>query len=160
MFGPDFLRNIEVFLIEAQSLDFGIGLSAPAERGAQQVTAAIETRIKTYFPSAAADVWLQNGRLHLTSAAYDRHMDGCTIAALLARDGIWLLLPLRAGAGGLQIKLRNARGDRVIEAQEFFRSQGLEDSPQARRVRLHDETAQGGWRIELVENALPIVSPG
>ncbi len=153
MFGADFLRNIEVFLVEAQSLDFGIGLSAAVERGAQQVTEEISAVIRAREAVAGPEVWLQNGRLHLTSAAYDRYMDSCSIVALLARDDAWLLLPLRAGAGGLQIKLRNTRGDRVIEAQEFFRAQGLEDSAQLRSVRLHHAPEHGAWRIELTDTA-------
>ena len=157
MFGADFLRNIEVFLVEAQSLDFGIGLSAAVERGVQQVIAEISVLIRAREPAANAEVWLQNGRLHLTSAAYDRYMDSCSIAALLACDDAWLLLPFRVGAGGSQIKLRNTRGDRVIEAQEFFRAQGLEDSAQLRRVCLHHAPEQGAWRIELADSATPPV---
>ena len=42
MFGDDFLRATEVFLIEAASLDFGIGLSQPVERGVARVVAEIE----------------------------------------------------------------------------------------------------------------------
>jgi hypothetical protein len=67
--------------------------------------------------------------------------------ALLADAGQWWLLPLRAGAGGLQVKLRNARGDRVVEAQEFFRQQGLEDDPAARPFELVFDAQRGGYRL-------------
>jgi hydrogenase maturation protease len=43
MFGADFLRATEVFLIEAGNLDFGIGLSAAVERGVERVVGEIET---------------------------------------------------------------------------------------------------------------------
>ena len=97
------------------------------------------------------DVWLRNGRLHLTCAAYERHLRACPAIALLVREGRWLLFPLASGAGGLQVKQRNARGDRVVEAQEFFRAQGFEDSPRPRELRVRDESEHGALCIELVE---------
>jgi hypothetical protein len=67
--------------------------------------------------------------------------------ALLARDREWLLLPLHAGAGGLQVKVRNAHGDRVVESQEFFRSQGIEDSNEIHPLDLDVDPARGLFRI-------------
>lgn len=60
---------------------------------------------------------LREGRLHIPAGVFDGHLACSTSAALLARDGQLWLLPLLAGAGGLQIKLRNLRGDRVVESQ-------------------------------------------
>jgi hypothetical protein len=38
-------------------------------------------------------------------------------------------MPVRlAGAGGYLIKFRNVAGDRVINATDFFRTNGIEDS--------------------------------
>ena len=98
------------------------------------------------------ELWLQNGRLHLSAAAYERHLRACAAVALLERERQWLLFPLASGAGGLQVKLRNPRGDRVIESQEFFRAQGLEDSPRPRPLRLEPDHSQAALRIELVED--------
>lgn len=153
MFGAGFTDNTEVFLIEAQSLEFGIGLSAAVEQGVVRVVAEIRVLIDarsrdSRTPETGPDVWLQNGRLHLSSAAYEQYLQHCHAVGLLERDGRWLLLPLLGGAGGLQVKLRNARGDRVVEAQEFFRSQGFEDSPERRLLQLHADPEQGGLRIE------------
>ena len=100
-------------------------------------------------PEPESGVWLCNGRLFLTLPAFDRYLAGCSAVALLARDAGWLLMPLRAGAGGLQVKLRNARGERVIEAQEFFRSQGMEDCPARQSIRLRADPSTGAWQIEL-----------
>jgi hydrogenase maturation protease len=152
MFGEDFLRDTEVFLIEAQSLDFGIGLSAAVEQAVERVIGEIEIVVKARVAEACGDVWLQRGRLHLSSAAYERYLQGCPAVALLVRDADWLLLPLRAGAGGLQVKLRNARGDRVIEAQGFFRTQGREDSERIEPLRLHDDPDRGALRIEFARD--------
>jgi hypothetical protein len=98
-------------------------------------------------PESTSSIWLCNGRLHLTCAAYERHLSGCVAVALLARDREWLLLPLHAGAGGLQVKLRNARGDRVVESQEFFRSQGIEDSDEIQPLDLRGDPARGLFLI-------------
>lgn len=99
-------------------------------------------------PEPASGVWLCQGRLHFLSAAYEQHLAPSTAVALFTRDADWLLLPLLAGAGGLQVKLRNARGDRVIETQEFFRGQCLEDSPQVRPIGLLPDPATGGLRLQ------------
>ena len=98
----------------------------------------------------AGGLWLSQGRLHFTCASYEQWIAPCIAVALFARDADWLLLPLLAGAGGLQVKMRNARGDRVIESQEFFRGQGMEDSVEVQRIGLHPDAATGGWRIQLV----------
>ena len=93
-------------------------------------------------------VQLRDGRLHIAAEIYDRHFAACPAVALLAREGRWWLLPLVGGAGGLQVKLRNARGDRVVESQEFFRAQGLEDTPIARDFSLLFDSIQGGYRLQ------------
>ena len=93
------------------------------------------------------DLWLRNGRLHLTAEVYERQLHSCAAVALLARERDWLLFPLLSGAGGLTVKLRNPRGDRVIESQEFFRAQGIEDSIQARPLRLLPAPEQAAFVI-------------
>jgi hypothetical protein len=92
-------------------------------------------------------VEVRAGRVHIPSEVYERALPGCPALALLVRDGQWLLLPLLGGAGGLQIKLRNAQGDRVVEAQEFFRGQGLEDTDEPRAFELKHEPEFGGFRM-------------
>jgi hypothetical protein len=92
-------------------------------------------------------VHLRAGRIHIERQVYEQLMPGCLALALLARDGAWFLLPLFGGAGGLQIKIRNARGDRVVEAQEFFRAQGLDDDHPPREFTLAPESGLGGWRL-------------
>ena len=103
-------------------------------------------------PDSAARVQLRDGRLHIPGATYEQHLAGCVAVALTEREGHWWLLPLRAGAGGLQIKQRNPRGDRVVETQEFFRSQGLEDSPLARDYALLPDVQLGAFRLGAVDS--------
>jgi hypothetical protein len=92
-------------------------------------------------------VEVRAGRLHLPSEVYERALPGCPALALLVRDGQWLLLPLFGGAGGLQIKIRNARGDRVVEAQEFFRAQGVTDDDAPCEYELKPEPEFGAFRL-------------
>lgn len=99
------------------------------------------------MPDAAARVQLRAGRLHVAREVYDAWLAGCPALALMARDGQWLLLPLLGGAGGLQIKIRNARGDRVVESQEFFRQQGLEDDHPPREFALEPVPERGALRL-------------
>ncbi len=97
--------------------------------------------------AAIACVQVRAGRLHIPSEVYERVLPGCPALALLERDGRWLLLPLLGGAGGLQVKIRNARGDRVVEAQEFFRKQGLDDDHAPREFDLEHRADLGGFEL-------------
>ena len=98
-------------------------------------------------PAEPHEIALREGRLHIAQAVYEELFSGCVAVALLAREDGWWLLPLRGGAGGLQIKIRNARGDRVIESQEFFRSQGVDDSPDTQQLSLRFDASQGGFHL-------------
>jgi hypothetical protein len=66
------------------------------------------------------------GNLYLDRAVCDHYLRGCEAVALIERDGQVLILPLTPqSGGGLLLKIRNARGDRVVHAQEFFRARSL-----------------------------------
>ena len=61
---------------------------------------------------------------HLTYALY---LGGVDSAALIERDGQVLLLPLRGPvAGGMLLKQRNLRGDRVMLATDFLAQIGFD----------------------------------
>jgi hypothetical protein len=92
-------------------------------------------------------VELRAGRLYVPVATYEHALVGYPAVALLARDGAWWLIPLKGGAGGLQLKLRTARGDRVVEAQEFFRAEGLEDTHEPRTFELAFEPSRGAFKL-------------
>lgn len=63
--------------------------------------------------------------LYLSREVCDAYLAGLQSVALVQRDESVLIVPLVAGsAGGLLLKMRNGRGDRVIHAQEFFREHG------------------------------------
>lgn len=95
----------------------------------------------------AMRVEIRAGRLYLPAQTYESALAGHAAVALLARDGHWWLIPLKSGAGGLQIKQRTARGDRVIEAREFLRAQGVEDSAPPACFRLEFDAGRGAFRL-------------
>lgn len=92
-------------------------------------------------PLASAGV--SAGNLYLSCEACERYLTGIESVALLSRDAGVLIVPLtRESSGGLLLKIRNARGDRVIHAQEFFRSHGYGEDFEAHRVAMRwDDSA-------------------
>jgi len=71
-------------------------------------------------------VRIARGNLYLDHALCERYFEGISSVAMLLRDGQVLMLPLRGpAAGGLLLKIRNIRGDRVVHADEFLRSLGI-----------------------------------
>lgn len=77
-------------------------------------------------PPEADAVRLVRGSFHLPRELCDRCFPGTVSVALLKREGRVMIVPLAAdSAGGILLKQRNARGDRVIQAQEFLRQQGI-----------------------------------
>jgi hypothetical protein len=72
-------------------------------------------------------VAVRRGSLYLPRDIYDRYFLGLRAAALQRRGQDLAILPVRqAEAGGYLLKQRNARGDRVVSAPDFFRSHGLD----------------------------------
>jgi len=89
----------------------------------------------------STDLRLSNGSLYLSVEYYDRYFKGLGSVALVNRDKQLLIMPIHNEAGGgFLMKIRNARGDRVIHAQEFLAFHGLEDM---------DQAVYGQWDSEL-----------
>lgn len=99
------------------------------------------------MPQAELPARIADGRLHLPAATCAQGLAGCVAVALLAEQGQWWLLPLQGGAGGLQLKQRNVQGDRVIEAREFLRAQGLADDAAPLALRLRFVPARGAFAL-------------
>jgi hypothetical protein len=67
------------------------------------------------------------GRVLVPHDTYELYLRGVESAALIERDGQILLLPLRGPvAGGMLLKQRNLRGDRVMQATDFLAQLGLD----------------------------------
>lgn len=69
-----------------------------------------------------ASVTLKRGALYIDQALYQRYFAGLSTVILLRREDDLLILPVRhAAAGGYLLKIRNAAGDRIVDAADFFR---------------------------------------
>lgn len=83
---------------------------------------------------------LRRGLLQLDRATYASYFAPLTGIILLHEHEQLLAMPVRlAGAGGYLIKVRNAAGDRVIDAADFFRTNGIEDSTEIEFAARWDE---------------------
>lgn len=78
---------------------------------------------------APLSITVARGNLYLSRELCESCLPGAQSIALLEREDRVMIVPLTPeSGGGLLLKIRNARGDRVIHAQEFFREKGyLED---------------------------------
>ncbi|MCC6142081.1 MAG: hydrogenase maturation protease [Nitrospira sp.] len=148
IFGKAFPHDITVYLIEAETVTLGLGLSPRVSQAASQVADMIKQLIreKTNSPASAlshsapsdtphaasspdgARMTVRQGSIFIDASTYARYFLGLECIVLLRQEHTLMLLPVRhAAAGGLLMKVRNAQGDRVIHAQEFFRGQGIDD---------------------------------
>jgi hypothetical protein len=79
-------------------------------------------------PAPARRVTLRRGSLHLDADTVRAFFAGLDTVVLVGRDARMMVLPVRdAAAGGLLLKVRNARGDRVVHVDEFLRAHGYAD---------------------------------
>jgi hydrogenase maturation protease len=142
IFGDNFPSDVTVFLIEAASLRFGLELSAPVLLSADRVVEEIRGTIlgwknRADSPHASSGVSVGRGNFYLSREICDTYLPGVVSVALLARDDEVLIVPLtQQSAGGLLLKHRNSRGDRVIHAQEFFRARNLPEDFELRAMRV------------------------
>jgi hydrogenase maturation protease len=129
IFKEAFPEDVTVLLVEAETLALGLELSAPVAKAAEQVTARIREMVEGF-----AIVRAKGGSLYLDVGVVERFYRDVTSVALLERDGALWILPVRAaGGGGLILKQRNVKGDRVIPAIELLRQRGL-DHPDERAL--------------------------
>lgn len=85
--------------------------------------------------SVQRTVSVARGNIYLSREICDTYLAGIASVALIAREDKILIVPLvQESGGGLLLKTRNARGDRVIQAQEFFREKGFLEDFQERIV--------------------------
>jgi hypothetical protein len=75
----------------------------------------------------SATVAIGGGRVLVPHETYELYFGGAACAALIDRDGQTLLLPLQGPiAGGMLLKQRNRRGDRVMSALDFLAAHGAD----------------------------------
>jgi hydrogenase maturation protease len=135
--GESFPTDIVVFLIEAETTEYGIGLSprvqAAVGKVVERVAALIRSRAPTDLAKTSACVVVKRGSVYLTREICERYFGNLETVVLLRRENDLLIMPVRhVAAGGYLLKLRNGAGDRVVNAADFFRLNGLDDA-----VELH-----------------------
>ena len=103
-------------------------------------------------------VCIVRGSFYFACELCDRYFKGIESIAPLQRGGCVYLLPLwGTSAGGLLLKLRNARGDRVTHALEFLLTLGIHAESPERRVNARWSSALGGL---LLQDLASLESPG
>ena len=94
---------------------------------------------------------VRNGSLYLDLELYQTYFNGLESVILVKQCKKILILPvMHPGGGGTLIKIRNARGDRVIRAQEFFRDHGLDE--------FVDQILPAQWNAEMAALEIEIPS--
>jgi hypothetical protein len=74
-------------------------------------------------------VKIARGNIYVSLETYETYLKNIEAVALLPHERGILLFPLiQQSAGGLLLKIKNLRGDRVIHSQEFFRNNDLAES--------------------------------
>lgn len=79
--------------------------------------------------TAAPLLTIRRAALFFSAETYERYFAGLTSLIVLRVDADLLVMPVRLGAGGgYVIKQRNGAGDRTVDAADFFRDNGIDDS--------------------------------
>ena len=71
-------------------------------------------------------VRILNGNLYMDTHLYNTFFAGIETVALLPRQPGFFIMPVHSQAsGGRLLKVRNAKGDRVVTATDFFEDCGI-----------------------------------
>jgi hypothetical protein len=74
-------------------------------------------------------ITIARGNIYLSREVCDLYFPRIDSIALLRHEADLLLIPLvQQSAGGMLLKTRNLRGDRVVHAQAFLRAQAWEET--------------------------------
>lgn len=117
------------------------------------------------MPAPVPEIWgidtlkhvvrVARGNIYLLRETCTTYFPGMNAVALICRDDDLLLLPLIAdSAGGLLLKVRNKRGDRVIHAQEFFRDRGFVEEFEERTLPARWDAGAAGLIISGVPKVI------
>jgi len=68
----------------------------------------------------------KNGNLYIDSSLYETYFSSINSVVLLKKDALFLLMPVQQAGGGLLLKIKNAKGDRIVHAIEFFQQHGID----------------------------------
>lgn len=92
---------------------------------------------------------VDRGNLIIPAETYTLYLSGKTAVALLNdSDGVFLIPLIEDSAGGLILKVRNSRGDRVVHAQEFFRFHRFDETAEQTEIAVNWDNQRGALRLE------------
>lgn len=139
IFKEDFPENVTVYLVEAADTSVGLELTPHVARSVEIVCEHVRTHVAEdthsearVQPEPESDfsslIRICNGNIYVSASISERYFSNLHHVVLLERDNRICMLPVHhEGGGGLLLKIRNAQGDRVIHAQDFFREYGFDD---------------------------------
>lgn len=131
IFAEEFPRDVRVLLVEVERTGLGLELSAPVRTAADRLHERLLGRIAEHAAARHGDtrarVRVRRGSLHLDAALYAQVFDGRDGAVVLPVGGELQVMPVDQVAGGVLVKLRNARGDRVLDGSDALRAAGWDD---------------------------------
>ncbi len=114
IYKDDFPSDVQVFLIEALDLEYGVELTEVVKLAGDKV---VDKIIDTLTESVS----IKNGNLYVDCRLYEKFFAGIETVALLRREEGFLVMPVFSQAsGGRLMKMRNTAGDRVITATDFL----------------------------------------
>lgn len=101
-----------------------------------------------------AIVTVKRGGLYLSKEIVDRYFAGLEGVVLQRRGADLAVLPVRhAPSGGYLLKRRNAVGDRVVSAADFFRAHGIDDAIELQAPTRWDSAIAGLCAAGVFANA-------
>lgn len=129
IYGPEFPERVDVFLVEAADTALGVALSPEVQAAADTVFSQILERMAVYAvarhsPDERWEVVLDGGWVRIPRTLYDRVFEGREGVVPFVLEDAVCLMPVEQIAGGLLVKIRNARGDRTVDASEVLRGHG------------------------------------
>lgn len=131
IFGDAFPKDVTVWLVEAESVDYGVGLGARVAAAAEIVHAKILARIAEHAAAHASiaegplpEVIVKRGVAQIPKEIADAHFEGRSAIVPMLQGETLSLAPVDEYAGGLLLKIRNARGDRAVDLSEALRAHG------------------------------------
>lgn len=105
----------------------------------------------------ASRISIARGNIYIPAELHEKYLGDAEAVAVIPDDHGILVIPLiQTSAGGMLLKLRNLRGDRVVHAQEFFRTRGYVENATERFFDVRWLAERAGLLVEEVpmnENA-------
>lgn len=144
IFKDAFPKDVKVWLVEAESVELGLGLSPSVQESCNEVYRRALRLAADYsvarHKDVAIDLEVCSGSVRITKPDYDKYFSGRDSVVLLENEGRIALMPVEPVSGGLLIKQRNAAGDRVIPMQEALERCGIGVREQRRIDGVWDES--------------------